>query len=56
MAKQTYLTIASLDSYVADAQGAFDWAAPDEEVHFVVNDLERRVGSAAMRFPAASAR
>jgi dihydrofolate reductase len=45
VAKLIYSTIASLDGYVADEQGNFDWAAPDEEVHAFVNDLERRVGT-----------
>lgn len=45
MAKLIYSVIASLDGYVADAQGNFDWAAPDEEVHAFVNDLERTVGT-----------
>ena len=46
MAKLIYSTIASLDGYVADVDGNFDWAALDEEVHtFVVNDLERSVGT-----------
>jgi dihydrofolate reductase len=45
MAKLTYSTIASLDGYVADEHGNFDWAAPDDEVHAFVNDLERRVGT-----------
>ncbi len=44
-AKLIYATIASLDGYVADADGNFDWAAPDEEVHAFVNDLERTVGT-----------
>jgi dihydrofolate reductase len=35
----------SLDGYVADRDGNFDWAAPDEEVHRFVNDLERPVGT-----------
>ena len=35
----------SLDGYVADRDGNFDWAAPDEEVHGFVNDLERPVGT-----------
>ena len=43
MAKLTYSAIASLDGYVADQDGNFDWAAPDDEVHAFVNDLERPV-------------
>lgn len=45
MAKLIYSTVASLDGYVEDEQGRFDWAAPDEEVHAFVNDLERPVGT-----------
>ena len=45
MAKLIYSAIASLDGYVADEDGKFDWAAPDEEVHAFVNDLERPVGT-----------
>jgi dihydrofolate reductase len=45
MAKLIYAAIASLDGYVADETGNFDWAAPDEEVHAFVNDLERPVGT-----------
>jgi dihydrofolate reductase len=45
MAKLIYSAIASLDGYVADEEGNFDWAAPDEEVHSFVNDLERPVGT-----------
>ena len=45
MAKLIYLTIASLDGYVADEDGKFDWGEPDEEVHAFVNDLERPVGT-----------
>ena len=45
MAKLIYSAIASLDGYVADTDGNFDWAAPDEEVHAFVNDLERKVGT-----------
>jgi dihydrofolate reductase len=40
-----YSAIASLDGYVVDAEGNFDWAAPDEEVHAFVNDLERPIGT-----------
>ena len=45
MAKLIYSAIASLDGYVADEDGNFDWAEPDEEVHRFVNDLERPVGT-----------
>jgi dihydrofolate reductase len=45
MARLIYSAITSLDGYVADAHGNFDWAAPDEEVHGFVNDLERPVGT-----------
>jgi dihydrofolate reductase len=45
MATLIYSAIASLDGYVEDAQGKFDWAEPDEEVHGFVNDLERSVGT-----------
>jgi dihydrofolate reductase len=39
------MAIASLDGYVADEQGNWDWSRPDEEVHGFVNDLERPVGT-----------
>jgi len=45
MATLIYSAITSLDGYVADVDGNFDWAAPDEEVHTFVNDLERSVGT-----------
>jgi dihydrofolate reductase len=45
VAKLVYSAIASLDGYVADQEGKFDWAAPDEEVHGFVNDLERPIGT-----------
>ena len=45
MAKLVYSAITSLDGYVADESGTFDWSAPDEEVHAFVNDLERRIGT-----------
>jgi dihydrofolate reductase len=43
--KLIYSAIASLDGYVADRDGNFDWSAPDEEVHAFVNDLERPIGT-----------
>ena len=45
MAQLIYSAIASLDGFIEDADGNFDWAAPDEEVHAFVNDLERPVGT-----------
>src|SRR5260221_8857658 len=45
MANLIYSAICSLDGYVADENGTFDWAAPDEEVHAFVNNLERPVGT-----------
>jgi len=45
MAKLIYSVLMSLDGYVADEKGNFDWAAPDEEVHAFVNDHERRIGT-----------
>jgi dihydrofolate reductase len=45
MAKLIYTALTSLDGYVADEDGNFDWAEPDEEVHTFVNDLERPVGT-----------
>jgi len=45
MARVIYSAIASLDGYVEDENGKFDWAAPDEEVHAFVNGLERPVGT-----------
>ena len=45
MAKLLYSAITSLDGYVADRDGSFDWAAPDEEVHAFVNELTRPIGT-----------
>ena len=45
MAKLIYSGITSLDGYVADADGNFDWGMPDKEVHTFVNDLERSIGT-----------
>ncbi len=45
MSKLVYSAITSLDGYVADEDGNFDWAVPDEEVHTFVNGLERTVGT-----------
>ena len=45
MSKLIYSAITSLDGYVADERGNFDWAAPDAQVHRFVNELERPVGT-----------
>jgi dihydrofolate reductase len=45
VARLLYAAITSLDGYIADEQGNFDWAAPDAEVHAFVNDLERPIGT-----------
>jgi hypothetical protein len=45
MAKLIYSAITSLDGYIEDEDGKFDWAVPDEEVHTFINDLERPVGT-----------
>lgn len=45
MARLIYSTICSLDGYVADARGSFDWAEPSEDVHAFLNDVARPVGT-----------
>jgi dihydrofolate reductase len=45
LARLIYSAIMSLDGYIADESGNFDWAAPDEEVHRFVNELERPIGT-----------
>ena len=45
MAKLIYGVICSLDGYVADADGNFSWARPDDELHSFINDLERPIGT-----------
>lgn len=45
MAKLIYSAIMSLDGYVADKDGNFDWAMPDEELHAYINELERPIGT-----------
>jgi dihydrofolate reductase len=45
VARLIYTSLASLDGYIADANGNFDWAEPDDAVHAFVNDLDRSVGT-----------
>ena len=45
MAKLIYTSITSLDGFIEDRDGKFDWAEPNEEVHTFVNDLERPIGT-----------
>jgi dihydrofolate reductase len=45
MAKLIYSALASLDGYVADVDGKFDWAEPSEDVHTLVNDLQRPIST-----------
>jgi dihydrofolate reductase len=45
MAQLIYSAICSLDLYINDAAGSFEWAAPDEQVHAFVNTQERPLGT-----------
>jgi dihydrofolate reductase len=45
MAQLIYSAISSLDGYIEDKEGNFDWAAPDEEMHRFINNLERTAGT-----------
>jgi len=44
-ARLIYASITSLDGYVADQHGSFDWSMPDDEVHSFVNELQRPIGT-----------
>jgi len=45
MAKLIYGMLCSLDGFIEDSGGKFDWAAPDAEVHQFFNDLVRSAGA-----------
>ena len=45
VAKLVYIAIQSLDGFIEDEAGRFDWGEPDEEVHAFVNDVARSVGT-----------
>ena len=51
MGKLVFAALASLDGYIEDTTGGFDWAEPDPEVHAFANDLERHIGTAPLRPP-----
>src|SRR5262245_6832689 len=45
MGKLVYSALTSLDGYIADEEGRFNWAEPDAEVHTAVNELSQTVGT-----------
>lgn len=45
MGKLVYSMLTSLDGYVNDADGSFEWATPDEELHAYINSVSRSVGT-----------
>lgn len=44
MRRLIFGALTSLDGYMADEDGRFDWAEPDAEVHQFINDLQRPAG------------
>ncbi len=45
MAKLIYVANVSLDGYIEDERGSFDWTAPDDELCAFITDLVRPVGT-----------
>lgn len=45
MGKLVYVINASLDGFIEDAEGSFDWSVPDDAVHEFYNDMMRGVGT-----------
>lgn len=45
MADLVFMAMMSIDGFMADAEGNFDWAHPDEDVHRFINDRERATGT-----------
>lgn len=45
MGQLIYSMIVSLDGYVADPEGRFEWAVPDEDVLEAINSMTAQVGT-----------
>lgn len=45
MGKLIYAINTSVDGYIEDPTGSFDWSAPDEDVHRFYNDMMRGIGT-----------
>ena len=45
MAKILYITNVSVDGFIEDAHGSFDWAEPSEDYFLFITDLIRPVGT-----------
>ncbi len=45
MGKLIYAANISLDGFLEDETGSFDWSAPDEDVHAFWNEHERHIGT-----------
>lgn len=45
MAKLTYIANVSLDGFIEDAQGRFDWTEPTDEYFVFITDLVRPLGT-----------
>ena len=48
MGKLIYSIMTSLDGFIADQDGNFEWAMPSEEVHAFVNGIVRNVGTSLL--------
>lgn len=48
MGRLVYMATMSLDGYIEDAQGSFDWSEPSAEVHSFINDQVRGIGTHLM--------
>jgi hypothetical protein len=50
MAKLIYVANVSLDGYIEDAHGSFEWTEPTDEVFTFITDLVRPAAQLAMSF------